>query len=260
MKFNAYKEQYELKELEVMFSKKTIEESELSNSSENKHSPKQSLKSNSSINSKVEYKLVDEMSDDSVLKEKCVNISIGERDFKFNLIWLDKKTFVHVSQMLDLANYNEENFIYFLNNNDQFYKKFSQYKNDVLITKFLNKSQNLPIFNWLNFTLGIDNDDLKETYFVVYENLGKLIRKLCSPSFSKLVDDAFISKKKNRRQTSLYELNQKVTYFEKQIELLNKQIRDEVDKNSSENQQANFLLNKLLDVKKDYLNVIDNLY
>ncbi|RNA36965.1 hypothetical protein BpHYR1_054108 [Brachionus plicatilis] len=239
IKFNAWKEQYELNELEVMFSKKSLAESEVSTTSATKKSPKESIKSDSSVNFKVEYKLVDEMNNDSLLKEKCVNISIEEQEYKLNLIWLDKKTFVHLSQVLDLLKYNEEFFVSFLSN-EQFHKMFAQNKED---------SQNLPIFNWLSFTLGLDLNDQNETYFVVYENLGKMVKKICSPSISKLVDEAFNTKKRRKRQTSSIELNRKVSYFDRQIDLLNKQIMEENDKNSIENQQAIVLLNKFLETK-----------
>ena len=260
IKFDAWKEQYELNELEMMFSKKNGVESQVPDNSVAQNSLKLSFTSNSSVISKVEYKLVDEMNDDSVLKEKSVNIWIEDQEHKLNLIWLDRKTFVHLSQLLDLVKFNEEVFVNLLNN-EQFYKFFSQSKEEIFITKFLNTDQNLPIFNWLSFTLGLDLTDQKETFFVVYENLGKLVKKICSPSFSKLVDEAFISKKRNKRLLSPSELNRKVFYFEKQIDLLKKEILEDANKNSTKHQtQANLLLENFMEVKKVILNVIDNLY
>lgn len=216
LKFDDWKEQTELYELERMFSRKNIYQSnsevitaplsEVSsfctmNNSNLKDMNNNNSSSTSQKSTKIEYKLVDELKEDSVLKEKTLKINVGEKENVLFLLWLDKKRLIHSSQVFDLCGLSDD-LVPLLFKNESSFEYFSK-RDDILITKFLNEPHNSQLYEWLFNRLGLNLEDERETYFIVYENLLKFIKLVASPTTYKQINDAINASQTKKKTTQI---------------------------------------------------------
>lgn len=246
-----------------MFSKKSLEHSvsDVSNNKVNTSSQKD-LNNNTintsqkSTKTKIEYKLIDEMNEDSVLKEKRLKICFEDKDIYLYLLWFDRKQLIHSSQVLEMTNYSEISFNRTLRDPE------FQAGKDIYVTRFLNIPKNKSIFDWVQNTLGINLDEQNETYFIVYENLSKFSKLICSPSDHKKIIEALESKNSKNQSPQYFtstELNYNINYLNKTTDRL-KQRCSTFDQDSIQFKQINALIKKYTNLRDDYLSILENLY
>jgi len=112
---------------------------------------------------KVQYKPIDEMNENSILKEKEIKVSDESKDIYLNILWMNKnKKFIHLSQAIESAQLNYDFLSKFI---IQSFK--SPIKNEIIITKFLKKSNNKEVYEWVHNSIGLNLENEKEINFIV---------------------------------------------------------------------------------------------
>ncbi|CAF0802736.1 unnamed protein product [Brachionus calyciflorus] len=230
--FDKWLEEYEMFELELEFSKQkihqatseTLSTNQMSNITPKDHNNNNNNNTNNnSVTStkssvKVQYKPIDEMNENSILKEKEIKVPLESKDIYLNILWMDKKRFIHLSQAVELAQCNYDYFSKFITQSFDFHNQ-----NEVTITKFLNKPNNKEVYEWVHNSIGLNLENEKEIYFIVHENLLKFCKALMSAdSYAKLNQAWNI--KNSKKLISSIELNRQIAFYDREIIILSEKL------------------------------------